>query len=193
MPQITLSKKFSKNALGSLLRKRLYDQCFEGTKLLSKATIKNCFNKVNFLEAKDNQVQEEQTEDDGDDEVIGIWEKLQEGRVIPETLGFSDYATDDDGLLTRETITETSSLNKLTTVDDQEDKDDDVICVEDVQPAAMSPFQALSAIRQLDLFFRSRDKHKDALPSLAQLHRQALNVAVTKPKQKKISEFFVRK
>ena len=65
----------------------------------------------------------------------------------------SDY----DGLLTRETITDTSILNELTTVDDQEDEDDDVISVEDVQHAAMSPFEALSAIRQLDLFFRSRD------------------------------------
>ena len=82
-------------------------------------------------------------------------------------------------------------MNDLTTVDDQED--DDVISVEDVQPAAMSPFQALSAIRQLDLF-RSRDKHEDALCSLAQLRQKALtlNIAVTKPKQKKISEFFVR-
>ena len=57
----------------------------------------------------------------------------------------SDY----DGLLTRETITDTSILNELTTVDDQEDENDDVISVEDVQHAAMSPFEALSAIRQL--------------------------------------------
>ena len=83
-------------------------------------------------------------------------------------------------------------MNELTTVDDQEDEDDDVISVEDVQPAATSPFQALSAIRQLDLFFRSTDKHEDALRSLAQLHQQALNIAVTKPKQKKISKFFVQ-
>ena len=53
----------------------------EGTKLLSnawnavsEATIKNCFKKVNFIQAEDNQVQEEQTNDDGDDEVVGIWE-----------------------------------------------------------------------------------------------------------------------
>ena len=39
-------------------------------------------------------------------------------------------------------------MNELTTVDDQEDEDDDVISIEDVQPAAMSPFEALSAIRQ---------------------------------------------
>ena len=83
-------------------------------------------------------------------------------------------------------------MNEVTTADDQEGKDDDVISVEDVQPAAMSPFQALSAIRQLDLFFRSTDKHEDALRLLAQLHQQVLNIAVTKPKQKKISEFFVR-
>ena len=51
----------------------------EGTKLLSNAwnavsekTIKNCFNGINFHRAEDNQVQEEQTEDDGDDEVVGI-------------------------------------------------------------------------------------------------------------------------
>ena len=75
-------------------------------------------------------------------------------------------------------------MNELTTVDDQEDEDDDVISVEDVQPAAMSPFEALSVIRQLDLFFRSRDKHEDALHLLAQLQQQALNIAVTKPKQK---------
>ena len=83
-------------------------------------------------------------------------------------------------------------MNELTTVNNQEDKDDDVISIEDVQPAAMSPFEALSPIRQLDLFFRSRDKHEDALHLLAQLQQQALNIAVTKPKQKKISEFFVR-
>ena len=81
----------------------------EGTKLLgnawnavSEATIKNCFKKVNFIQAKDNQVQEEQTEDDGDDEVVGIWERLQANGLIPETLGFTDYATSDDGLLTRD-------------------------------------------------------------------------------------------
>ena len=143
----------------------------EGTKLISngwnevsEAPIKNCFKKVNFIQAEDNQVQEEQTEDDGDDEVVGIWEKLQPSGLIPETLGFTDYATSNDGLLTRETITETSILNELTTIDDQEDKDDDdIIPVEDVQPAAMSPFEALSAARQLDLFFKSRDKHKDVL------------------------------
>ena len=77
--------------------------------------------------------------------------------MIPETLGFTDYATSDDGLLTRETITDTSFLNELTTVDDQEDEDGDVISVEDVQSAAMSLFEALSAIGQLDLFFRCRD------------------------------------
>ena len=44
--------------------------------MVSKATIKNCFKKVNFIQAEDNQVQEEQTEDDGDDEVVGIWERL---------------------------------------------------------------------------------------------------------------------
>ena len=141
----------------------------EGTKLLSnawnavgEATITNYFKKVNFIQAEHNQVQEEQTEDDDyDDEVVGIWERLQAGLtssgLIPEALGFTDYATSDDGLLTRETITDTSILNELTTVDDQEDEDDDVISVEDVQHAAMSPFEALSAIRQLDLFFRSRD------------------------------------
>ena len=125
----------------------------EGTKLLSNAwnvvsetTIKNCFKKVNFIQAEDNQVQEEQTEDD---EVIGIWERLQAGGLIPKTFGFPDYAKSDDGLLTRKTITDTSILNELTTVDDQEDKDDDVISVEDVQPAAMSPFKALSATRSL--------------------------------------------
>ena len=58
----------------------------EGTKLLnnawnkvSEATIKNCFKKVNFLPAEDSKVQEEQTKDDGDDEFVGIWEKLQAG------------------------------------------------------------------------------------------------------------------
>ena len=83
-------------------------------------------------------------------------------------------------------------LNELTTIDDQEDKNDDVISVEDFQPAAMSPFEALSAIRQLDLFFRSRDKHEDALHLLAQLQQQVLNIAVTKPKQKESASFFVR-
>ena len=89
----------------------------EGTKLLSnawnavsKATIKNCFKKVNFIQAEDNQVQEEQTEDDGDDEVVGIWERLQESGLIPETLGFTDYATSDDGLLTRDAHLDTFVL-----------------------------------------------------------------------------------
>ena len=93
----------------------------EGMKLLSytwnavsEATIKNCFKKVNFIQAEDNQVQEKQTEDDGDDEVVGIWERLQAGGLIPETLGFTDCATSDDGLLTRKTITDTSILNELT-------------------------------------------------------------------------------
>ena len=163
----------------------------ERTKLLrnawnaiSEATIKNCFKKVNFILEEDNQVQEEQTDDDGNDEVVGIWERLQAGGLIPETLGFTDYTTSDDGLLTRETITDLSILNELTSVDDQEDEDDDVISVEDVQPAAMSPLEALSAIRQLDLFFVSGDKHEDAPHLLAQLQQQALNLAVTKPKQK---------
>ena len=55
----------------------------EGIKLLSnawnavsEARIKNFYKKVNFYQPEDNQVQEEQTEDDGDDEVVGIWERL---------------------------------------------------------------------------------------------------------------------
>ena len=51
----------------------------EGTKLLcnawnvvSEATITNCFKKFNFIQTEDNQVQEKQTKDDGDDEVVGI-------------------------------------------------------------------------------------------------------------------------
>jgi len=41
-----------------------------------------------------------------------------------------------------------------------------------------------------DLFFRSRNKHKDALHSLAQLQQQALNITVTKSKQTKKSVSF---
>ena len=138
----------------------------EGMKLLSnawnavsEATIKNCFKKVNFIQEEDFiPVQEEQTEDDGD-EVVGIWERLQASGLIPETLVFTVYATSDDELVTREIISETSILNELTTIDDQEDEDDDdVISVEDIQPAAMSPFEALSAIKQLDLLFRSNNR-----------------------------------
>ena len=65
-------------------------------------------------------------------------------------------------------IADTSILNKLTTIDNQENEDDDVISIEDVQPATMSPFEALSAIRQLDFFFDSRDKYEDVLHLLAQ-------------------------
>ena len=82
--------------------------------VISEATIKNCFKKVNFIQVEDKQVQEEQTEDDGDDEVVGIWERLEAGGLIPETLGFTNYVTSDDGLLTRETIADTSILDERT-------------------------------------------------------------------------------
>ena len=42
---------------------------------VSEATIKNCFKKVNFIQPEDN-IEEQETKDTSDKEIVGIWERL---------------------------------------------------------------------------------------------------------------------
>ena len=55
---------------------------------LSEATINNRFKKVYFTQPEDN-LEEQETEDTSDREIVGIWERLHAGCLIPETHGFT--------------------------------------------------------------------------------------------------------
>ena len=92
----------------------------EGMRLLSnawnsvsEATIKNCFKKVYFTQPEDN-IEEQETDNTSNREIVGIWERLQAGGLISKTYGLTNYSTSDEGLITRKTITESSILSELT-------------------------------------------------------------------------------
>ena len=77
-------------------------QCLE---FCRKSNKKNCFNKVNFTQRRhpEDNLEEQETENTRDREIVGIWKRLQAGGLIPETYGFTDYSTSDEGLITCET------------------------------------------------------------------------------------------
>ena len=88
---------------------------------VSEAKIKNCFKNVNFTQPEDN-LEKQETEDTSDREIVGIWERLQAGDLIPETYGFIDYSSSDKGLITRETISESSIVRELRAAEDREEE-----------------------------------------------------------------------
>ena len=62
---------------------------------------------------------------------MGIWECFQTVGLIPETHGFTNYSTGDEGLIALKTITKSCILNELIVDEDGEeekegDKDDEV-------------------------------------------------------------------
>ena len=169
----------------------------EGMRLLSnawnsvlKATIKNCCKKVNFTQPEDN-LEEQETEDTTDRKIVGKWERLQAGGLSPETYGFTDYSASDEGLITRETITESSTISELTADEDGEEvkEGDEDISVEDVQPAVLSPIEALAAIRKLDRYLRSSEDNQKVLHSQTKIQQHVWNKAVTKTTTKKLPIF----
>ena len=121
--------------------------------LSRKQQEKIALKKVNFTQPEDNQ-EEQETESISDREIVGIWERLQVEGLIPETYGFADDFTSNKGLLTRETIMESSTVSELIADEDgEEEKEDDKdISVEDVQPAVLSPIEVLVAIRKRDCY-----------------------------------------
>ena len=78
-------------------------------------------------------------------------------------------------------------MSELTADEDgEEEKDDDEdISVEDVQPAVISPIEALAAIGKLDRYLRSSGDNHELLHSLTKIQHHVWNKAVTKTKQKK--------
>ena len=62
------------------------------------------------LELEDNL---EESESNVDEDIEGIWEKIQAGGLIPETCTFSEYTENDSQLQTCETIIESSILDDL--------------------------------------------------------------------------------
>ena len=120
---------------------------------VSEVAIKCCFKKVNFTQPEES-IKEQETEDTNNREIVKIWERLQAGGLIPKRYGFTNHSTSDKGLITHETITESSILSKLTVDEEEEEKegdeDDKEISIEEVLPAVPSPIDALAPIRKLD-------------------------------------------
>ena len=169
--EITLSKKPCKNPfIGIWREKEFQDRRFRRNEAsqqyleysVLKATIKNCCKIVNFTQPEDN-LEEQETEDTTDREIVGKWERLLAGGLSPETYGFTDYSASDEGFITFETITESIIVSELTADEDgeEEKEDDEDISIEDVQPAVLSPIEALAAIRKLDRYLRSSDDNLD--------------------------------
>ena len=63
---------------------------------LSEATINNRFKKVYFTQPEDN-LEEPETEDTSDREIVVIWERLHAGCLIPETHGFTQQRSQGGG------------------------------------------------------------------------------------------------
>ena len=57
-----------------------------------------------------------------------------------------------------------------------------IISVEDIQPAVLSPLEALAAIRQLDRYLRSSDDCQKVLHSLTKIQQHVVNKDVSKNK-----------
>ena len=91
---------------------------------VSEVAIKCCFKKVNFTQPEES-IEEQETEDTNNREIVKIWERLQAGGLIPKRYGFTNHSTSDKGLITHETITESSILSKLTVDEEEEEKEGD--------------------------------------------------------------------
>ena len=64
-------------------------------------------------------------------------------------------------------------VSELTADEDgkEEKEDDEDISVDDVQPAVLSPIEALAAIGKLDRYLKSSDKKQKVLHSLAKVQQ----------------------
>ena len=98
-------RDFKVNVLEAMrLLRRAWNSVFE-------VTIQNCFKKANFVRLEDEDNIEE-TENNGDRDVEGIWERLQACGLIPETYDFKNSESNAN-IITRETVSESSILHDL--------------------------------------------------------------------------------
>ena len=158
---------------------------------VSEVTIQNCFKKANFVRLGDKDNIEE-TENNGDRDVEGIWERLQACGLIPETYDFTEYSESDANVITRETVSESSILYDLQATAEivqEEGDDNDSNRVE----AALTPVEALTSMRELDRYLRSHDDSEEMLNFLAKIEHYVVNKAISKAKQLKIYDFFAKK
>ena len=164
--------------------------------LVSETAIKNCFKKIMFVqpELEDNL---EETESNVDEDIEGIWERLQAGGLIPETCTFSEHTENDSQLQTRETITESSILDDLRATGEditvQKEKEDEEDVSVEVEPTISSSTEALALMRQLDRYLRSHDDSEEMLRHLTKIQKYVVDKSITKTKQLKINDFFARK
>ena len=160
---------------------------------VSEVTIQNCFKKANFVQLEDEDNIEE-TENNGDRDVEGIWERLQACGLIPETYDFTEYSESDANVITRETVSESSILHDLQATAEivQEEGDDDA---DDSNPveAALTFVEALTSMRELDRYLRSHDDREEMLNFLAKIEHYVVNKSISKAKQLKIYDFFAKK
>ena len=159
---------------------------------VSEVTIQNCFKKANFVRLEDEDNIEE-TENNGDRDVEGIWERLQACGLIPETYDFTEYSESDANVITRETVSESRILHDLQAtaeiVQEEGDDDDDSNPIE----AALTPVEALTSMRELDRYLRSHDDSEEMLNFLAKIEHYVVNKFISKAKQLKKYDFFAKK
>ena len=160
---------------------------------VSEVTLQNCFKKANFVRLEDEDNIEE-TENNGDKDVEGIWERLQACRLIPETYDFTEYSESDANVITRETVSESSILHDLQATaeivqEEGDDDDDDSNPVE----ATLTHVEALTSMRELDRYLRSHDDSEEMLNFLVKIEHYVVNKSTSKAKQLKIYDFFAKK
>ena len=127
-------------------------------KIVSEVTIRSCFKKVNFirLEAEDDV---EEIENNGDRDIERLWEALQACYLISETCAITKYTESDANIVTCETVTDDSS---------------------DLVKAVFTPVQALTSMRQLDLFLRSHHDSEEMLHFLAKIEHYVVHKSISK-------------
>ena len=161
---------------------------------VSEVTFQNCFKKANLVQLEDEDNIEE-TENNGDRDVEGIWERLQACGLIPETYDFTEYSKSDANVITRETVSESSILHDLQATVEivQKEGDDDDDDNSNPVEAALTPVEALTSMRELDRYLHSHNDSEEMLNFLAKIEHYVVNKSISKAKQLKIYDFFAKK
>ncbi|CAM1320826.1 Uncharacterised protein r2_g2914 [Pycnogonum litorale] len=159
---------------------------------VTEVAIQNCFKKAKFIqEAYEEEVKElEET----DEEAKGIWERLQAAGLVPNTLGFMEFAETDTQLVTRETITEEGILEEIqekAAEENDKEKDD---TEEDEDKADPDPppstMEALAMVKQLQRYVLCQDDSEEISAPLSNVYSYLINKSLAKKKQSTILNFF---
>ena len=138
---------------------------------VSEKFIQNCFTKVHFASASE---ENQETVSEPKINVEEIRGRLQTADLVPEDVSFNEYMESDANLVMCETITKDSIINNLTAskvpADDEED-DDNENCLDESEPM---PFMALEALKTVDRYFRTQDNCNTILCNVSKMQQDIL-------------------